>query len=76
MKERTTQFLLAAVALLWVAIVCAALCVGKSSEASPPESAELVVHEWGTFTSLQDERGDALAGINIDDEPLPDFVQT
>ena len=34
----------------------------------------LVVHEWGTFTSLQDERGIALGGINSDDEPVPDFV--
>ena len=34
----------------------------------------LVVHEWGTFTSLQDETGRELAGINVDDEPVPDFV--
>jgi len=31
----------------------------------------LVVHEWGTFTSLQDESGEAIGGINSDDEPLP-----
>ena len=34
----------------------------------------LTVHEWGTFTSLQDEQGRELAGINIDDEPVPAFV--
>src|SRR3954449_1983818 len=34
----------------------------------------LVVHEWGTFTSLQDETGRALGAINEDVEPLPDFV--
>ena len=34
----------------------------------------MVVHEWGTFTSLQDESGDAIAGLNTDDEPLPEFV--
>ena len=34
----------------------------------------LVVHEWGTFTSLQDEEGRCLGGINSDDEPVPDFV--
>lgn len=33
----------------------------------------LQVHEWGTFTALQNESGDALPGINIDDEPLPAF---
>ena len=33
-----------------------------------------VVHEWGTFTSLQNESGDAIGGINTDDEPVPEFV--
>jgi hypothetical protein len=36
--------------------------------------AALVVHEWGTFTSLQDEAGRAIGGINTDDEPVPQFV--
>ncbi|HEV8291776.1 MAG TPA: hypothetical protein VGP94_07615 [Tepidisphaeraceae bacterium] len=36
-------------------------------------AAELVVHEWGTFTSFQDETGLAFTGINAEDEPLPDF---
>jgi hypothetical protein len=35
---------------------------------------KLVVHEWGTFTSLQNSSGTPLGGINIDDEPLPPFV--
>jgi len=34
----------------------------------------LVVHEWGTFTSLQDEQGSSIGGINTDDEPVPEFV--
>ena len=34
----------------------------------------LVVHEWGTFTSLQDDEGKELSGINTDDEPVPNFV--
>src|SRR5688572_30551125 len=38
------------------------------------DSAALVVHEWGTFTSFQDERGGTIAGINVDDEPVPKFV--
>jgi hypothetical protein len=33
----------------------------------------LVVHEWGTFTSLQDEAGRTIGGINTDDEPVPAF---
>lgn len=32
------------------------------------------VHEWGTFTALQDETGRAIGGINTDDEPVPPFV--
>ena len=40
----------------------------------PGRSDRLVVHEWGTFTCLQDEMGRALPGINTDDEPLPGFV--
>ncbi|HXI72955.1 MAG TPA: hypothetical protein VNN22_21660 [Verrucomicrobiae bacterium] len=38
------------------------------------EDQKWVVHEWGTFTSLQDEAGEAIGGINTDDEPVPDFV--
>jgi hypothetical protein len=32
------------------------------------------IHEWGTFTSLQNEQGEAIGGINTDDEPVPKFV--
>jgi hypothetical protein len=34
----------------------------------------LVIHEWGTFTSLQDEQGRPIGGVNADDEPAPAFV--
>lgn len=36
--------------------------------------ATVQVHEWGTFTSLQNEAGETIGGINTDDEPLPPFV--
>lgn len=36
---------------------------------------KLVVHEWGTFTVLQDETGRALPGVNINEEALPPFVE-
>ena len=39
-------------------------------------AADLVVHEWGTFTSLQNEKGEAIGGINVDDEPVPAFVHS
>jgi hypothetical protein len=38
------------------------------------QGSRLVVHEWGTFTSFQDENGRTIAGINVDDEPVPAFV--
>ncbi|MEO6846205.1 MAG: hypothetical protein ABI443_02545 [Chthoniobacterales bacterium] len=34
----------------------------------------LVIHEWGTFTVFQNEQGEAIRGINTDDEPVPSFV--
>jgi hypothetical protein len=34
----------------------------------------LVIHEWGTFTSLQDEQGRTIGGLNTDEESLPEFV--
>ncbi|MBT4098441.1 MAG: hypothetical protein HOM68_13840 [Gemmatimonadetes bacterium] len=40
------------------------------------QTAPLVVHEWGTFTSLQSEEGRSIGGINTDDEPVPAFVHT
>ncbi len=45
-----------------------------AATARAQESAALTVHEWGTFTSLQDEAGRAIGGINTDDEPVPSFV--
>ncbi|HWB60414.1 MAG TPA: hypothetical protein VG733_13040 [Chthoniobacteraceae bacterium] len=47
-----------------------AVCAARGSN---PEK-QLVAHEWGTFTSLQDEQGKAVGGINTDDEPVPNFV--
>ncbi len=38
------------------------------------DSSDLIIHEWGTFTSFQDEDGITILGVNVDDEPLPDFV--
>ena len=37
---------------------------------------KLVIHEWGTFTSLQNDAGAALGGLNADAEALPSFVKT
>lgn len=42
----------------------------QSAEKGEP----LVVHEWGTFTALQDGAGNVIQGVNTDDEPVPSFV--
>jgi len=34
----------------------------------------LTIHEWGTFTVLQDEAGKPLPGVNVNEERLPGFV--
>jgi hypothetical protein len=52
----------------------AAAPASESASRKLDTAERLVVHEWGTFTSLQDESGQAIPGINTDEEPLPDFV--
>ncbi len=49
------------------------LVFGMNSPVARAEEA-LVVHEWGTFTSIQDAKGDNLYGAFINNEPTPDFV--
>ena len=61
---RSSRLLLAATVM--------AVCFGVGAIAHGGDN--LVVHEWGTFTSLQNEDGQSLPGINIDDEPVPKFV--
>lgn len=41
---------------------------------SAPVQAKLVIHEWGTFTSLVGSNGQAQNGMYHEDEVLPDFV--
>jgi hypothetical protein len=35
---------------------------------------DFIVHEWGTFTSMQSSDGKTLGGMYEEDEPLPEFV--
>lgn len=55
----------------WLSILLFSVCLNLPCRA---KDQKWVVHEWGTFTSLQDEAGEAVGGINTDDEPVPDFV--
>jgi hypothetical protein len=54
--------------------ICVGLVIGLLAAATARANDQLVVHEWGTFTSLQSGAGTPIGGINIDDEPLPNFV--
>ncbi len=54
--------------LFWLA--AALLVISARAGAQEPWQ----IHEWGTFTSLQDESGQPIGGINTDDEPVPSFV--
>jgi len=57
----------------YILLTLSSLCLTAFAMASDQV---MVVHEWGTFTSLQNEAGATLGGINADDEALPAFVKT
>jgi hypothetical protein len=55
--------------LIAASLLAAVLGAPAAGAAEP-----LVIHEWGTFTSLQDEQGRTIGGLNVDEEFLPPFV--
>lgn len=59
-------------------VACALLAAAVARTASPTVAQEphegLVVHEWGTFTSMQGSDGIALEGLQHEEEALPAFV--
>ncbi len=62
---------------VWLGVVAAAILTGwpvTRSASAGSGLVPLIIHEWGTFTSLQNESGEAISSINVDDEPLPNFV--
>src|SRR5262249_4605522 len=56
-----------------IALLYACFCLG-SGHVYAEEI--LVVHEWGTFTSIQDSRGEDLHGYFVNIEPVPAFVHS
>src|SRR5579864_9395072 len=72
--------LLRSAAIVFVAflfITARAPAGGIEGTAEKPElqkADRLVIHEWGTFTCLQDEAGHSFTGVNTDDEAVPAFV--
>jgi hypothetical protein len=72
--SRSLIGILAFASLLLGPLVVWQLAASPGGTAAAGTGDSLVVHEWGTFTVLQDEQGKPIGGINTDDEPLPDFV--
>lgn len=55
-----------------IPILLALALAGDATRAAPPP--DLVLHEWGTFTSAQSSDGRVLDGLHHEEEALPDFV--
>lgn len=49
------------------------VCLTMTAHADEPAE-PFVIHEWGTFTVLQNERGETIPGVNLNEEPLPVFT--
>jgi hypothetical protein len=71
-RHRTIEAL--STALFLAALTAIAPPAHAGPGPTPAASNRMTVHEWGTFTALQNESGEAIGGINTDDEPLPVFV--
>ncbi|MBK7883720.1 MAG: hypothetical protein IPJ81_07915 [Chitinophagaceae bacterium] len=56
------------------AFVLISLVILKSN--SKPAQSDLTVHEWGTFTTLHDSKGNQLSGVYLEEEGLPRFVHS
>ena len=69
MKRVTVLASLAAV----LAVAAAGVGFGSPNQPPPPPP-KLVVHEWGTFLTVQGSNGETLGGMVDSEEALPSFV--
>ena len=60
--------------VVWPGLITSLAALALAFPVRASDKNPVIVHEWGTFTSLQDENGQAIGGINVDDEPVPFFV--
>jgi hypothetical protein len=70
MRKRTMRFVAGCAIGAGLAAAGAPLFAGGGPGCRRP----LVVHEWGTFTSMSGEDGVALEGLSREEESLPSFV--
>jgi hypothetical protein len=62
------------VRFLLLSCALAALAGASEGRAQSPAGDPLIVHEWGTFTSMQGSDGACLEGLHHEEEALPGFV--
>src|SRR5438552_17577481 len=60
----------------WIPFLAVALFAAGPAALTSPRSGPLVVHEWGTFVSMEGSDGLALEGLHHDEEDLPAFVHS
>jgi hypothetical protein len=61
-------------AAVFAALAAAVIGMGSARGQTPAPADRLVVHEWGTFTSVQGSDGVGLEGLQHEEERLPAFV--
>ena len=61
---------------LWLPLALAGLLAAQQNTTPTPDRDPLVVHEWGTFTSMQGSDGITLEGLHWEEEALPRFVHS
>ncbi len=57
-------------------LLLAAIPVSLRAQTQSPTPGTFIVHEWGTFLSVQGSDGKTIGGMVESDEPLPGFVIT
>ena len=61
---------------LLIALIAACSIVSAGHSGEPPADSGLLVHEWGTFTSIAGGRGEAVAWLpQAERDDLPGFVE-
>ena len=62
--------------LCFIIAASPALMASPGAAPSTPDKSSFIVHEWGTFLSVQGSDGVTLGGMVDNDEVLPAFVES
>jgi hypothetical protein len=58
------------------ATICLTVLTSRAAAQAPAPRSPLIVHEWGTFTSVQGSDGVVLEGVHREEELVPKFVHS